>query len=83
MRILIKVFSGQQIDHNECLAILEFSNWNVHKSIKLVKLKKMLNNVDPNISLAKLSQVLDNAHWDLIKAFDSIKNGDETTIVHL
>ena len=42
VRIMCKVLGGVSADKTGCLMALNLTDWNVHRAIKLVKLKKAL-----------------------------------------
>lgn len=48
---------------NRCLGALEFINWDVHKSIKLIKLQNLVS--EANLSLEASFEALQQHEWDL------------------
>ncbi|XP_073952023.1 activated Cdc42 kinase-like isoform X2 [Choristoneura fumiferana] len=64
VRIMNKVLK-QQVTPEECLESLELSDWNVHRAIKLVRVKIA---VDGAATLEECSQELAKANGDIIKA---------------
>jgi len=66
VRIMTKVLGGVSSDKNDCLAALNISDWNIHKAIKIIKLKRLVPALDPSLSELKIS--LMNNDWDITKA---------------
>ncbi|XP_030372874.1 activated Cdc42 kinase-like isoform X2 [Scaptodrosophila lebanonensis] len=62
VRIMVKVL-GKDSTPTRCLNALEFINWDVHKSIKLIKLQNIL--ADANLSLTESFEALQKYEWDL------------------
>ncbi|EDW01703.1 GH21591, partial [Drosophila grimshawi] len=62
VRIMVKVL-GKDSTPTRCLGALEFINWDVHKSIKLIKLQNIL--ADANLSLSAAYEALQQQEWDL------------------
>ncbi|XP_017959805.1 activated Cdc42 kinase-like isoform X4 [Drosophila navojoa] len=62
VRIMVKVL-GKDSTPIRCLAALEFINWDVHKSIKLIKLQNIL--AEANLSLSAAFEALQQQEWDL------------------
>ncbi|XP_034476838.1 activated Cdc42 kinase-like isoform X2 [Drosophila innubila] len=62
VRIMVKVL-GKDSTPTRCLGALEFINWDVHKSIKLIKLQNMLS--DMELSLSAAFEALQQQEWDL------------------
>ncbi|EDW08465.2 activated Cdc42 kinase-like isoform X2 [Drosophila mojavensis] len=62
VRIMVKVL-GKDSTPTRCLAALEFINWDVHKSIKLIKLQNIL--AEANLSLSAAFEALQQQEWDL------------------
>ncbi|XP_032306966.1 activated Cdc42 kinase-like isoform X2 [Drosophila ananassae] len=62
VRIMVKVL-GKDSTPTRCLGALEFINWDVHKSIKLIKLQNLVS--EANLSLADSFAALQQHEWDL------------------
>ncbi|KMY93399.1 activated Cdc42 kinase-like isoform X2 [Drosophila simulans] len=62
VRIMVKVL-GKDSTPNRCLGALEFINWDVHKSIKLIKLQNLVS--EANLSLEASFEALQQHEWDL------------------
>ncbi|XP_064541463.1 activated Cdc42 kinase-like isoform X2 [Drosophila montana] len=62
VRIMVKVL-GKDSTPTRCLGALEFINWDVHKSIKLIKLQNIL--AEANLSLSAAYEALQQQEWDL------------------
>ncbi|XP_017836990.1 activated Cdc42 kinase-like isoform X2 [Drosophila busckii] len=62
VRIMVKVL-GKDSTPTRCLSALEFINWDVHKSIKLIKLQNIL--AEANLSLSAAFDALHQQDWDL------------------
>ncbi|XP_033250687.1 activated Cdc42 kinase-like [Drosophila miranda] len=62
VRIMVKVL-GKDSTPNRCLGALEFINWDVHKSIKLIKLQNLVS--EANLSLEASFEALLQYEWDL------------------
>ncbi|XP_062133817.1 activated Cdc42 kinase-like isoform X2 [Drosophila sulfurigaster albostrigata] len=62
VRIMVKVL-GKDSTPTRCLGALEFINWDVHKSIKLIKLQNIL--AESDLSLAAAYEALQQQEWDL------------------
>ncbi|XP_023164753.2 activated Cdc42 kinase-like isoform X2 [Drosophila hydei] len=62
VRIMVKVL-GKDSTPTRCLGALEFINWDVHKSIKLIKLQNIL--AETNLSLSAAYEALQQQEWDL------------------
>ncbi|XP_033233262.1 activated Cdc42 kinase-like isoform X2 [Drosophila pseudoobscura] len=62
VRIMVKVL-GKDSTPNRCLGALEFINWDVHKSIKLIKLQNLVS--EANLSLEASFEALQQYEWDL------------------
>lgn len=58
----VHIYSTQSTP-TRCLAALEFINWDVHKSIKLIKLQNILG--EANLSLSAAFEALQQQEWDL------------------
>lgn len=57
------IFHLPQSTPTRCLGALEFINWDVHKSIKLIKLQNLVS--EANLSLADSFAALQQYEWDL------------------
>ncbi|XP_077289254.1 activated Cdc42 kinase-like [Arctopsyche grandis] len=64
VRIMCKVLN-QQVSPEACLSALDFASWNVHRAIKLAKLKLM--GLD-SPTLYECSVALDGCEWDVARA---------------
>ncbi|XP_016958017.1 activated Cdc42 kinase-like isoform X2 [Drosophila biarmipes] len=62
VRIMVKVL-GKDSTPVRCLGALEFINWDVHKSIKLIKLQNLVS--EANLSLEASFEALQQHEWDL------------------
>ncbi|KAH8277758.1 hypothetical protein KR018_005551, partial [Drosophila ironensis] len=62
VRIMVKVL-GKDSTPTRCLGALEFINWDVHKSIKLIKLQNLVS--EANLSLGESFEALQQHEWDL------------------
>ncbi|KAH8402250.1 hypothetical protein KR009_010708, partial [Drosophila setifemur] len=62
VRIMVKVL-GKDSTPTRCLGALEFINWDVHKSIKLIKLQNLVS--EANLSLEASFEALQQNEWDL------------------
>ncbi|KAL7738643.1 hypothetical protein ACLKA6_006933 [Drosophila palustris] len=62
VRIMVKVL-GKDSTPTRCLGALEFINWDVHKSIKLIKLQNILSETE--LSLSAAFEALQQQEWDL------------------
>ncbi|XP_026465165.1 uncharacterized protein LOC113367801 [Ctenocephalides felis] len=80
VRIMNKVL-GKEMTPEACLVSLEHMDWDVHRAIKLARLRLLLNNstiattgnvelktVIDNLSNKDLVSALDTASWDITKA---------------
>lgn len=61
--LLANTFLRLQSSPTRCLGALEFINWDVHKSIKLIKLQNLVG--DENLSLSAAFEALQQQEWDL------------------
>ncbi|XP_016984888.1 activated Cdc42 kinase-like isoform X2 [Drosophila rhopaloa] len=64
VRIMVKVL-GKDSTPNRCLGALEFINWDVHKSIKLIKLQNLVGESNLSLSLEASFEALQQHEWDL------------------
>jgi len=71
VRIMSKVLGGVTCDKTDCLSALNITDWNVHKAIKIVKLKGLVQNPDVTDSELKIS--LMNCDWDVAEALTTIR----------
>lgn len=78
-----------QISKEQCLLALEYSNWDVHKAIKLAKLQLLVQKTPggPFVDLATCNGALETSQWDLGKAAKWIiaahQDGDITQVQSL
>jgi len=66
VRIMSKVLGGVSCDRNDCLSALNITDWNVHKAIKIVKLKGLLQK--PGLTHSEIKISLMNSDWDVARA---------------
>ncbi|XP_017772694.1 PREDICTED: tyrosine-protein kinase PR2 isoform X2 [Nicrophorus vespilloides] len=71
VRIMSKVL-GSDIDTEQCIQSLEFTNWNVLNAIKLYKLQKIVIGAQLNVC----NDALEVASWDVSKAAQWLLNQD-------
>lgn len=70
----------------QCLFALEYSNWDVHKAIKLARLQKLVRDTPggPFVDLATCNGALETSQWDLGRAASWIvaarQEGDITQV---
>lgn len=60
------------METEKCLQALDQSDWDVMKSIKILKLQNVVGNADLNMC----SNALDNSMWDITKAAQWILQQD-------
>lgn len=72
VRIMLKVL-GKDISNENCLQILEFSDWDVLRAIKIAQLQKVVVGAD----LATCNTALETTSWDVTKAAQWILQQDE------
>lgn len=72
VRIMSKVL-GNVITKEQCLNILEFSDWDVLKAIKLAKVQRVVVGAE----LATCNNALEATSWDITKAAQWILQQDE------
>eukprot|EP00092_Neocalanus_flemingeri_P101629 GFUD01129951.1.p1 GENE.GFUD01129951.1~~GFUD01129951.1.p1 ORF type:complete len:1100 (+),score=246.67 GFUD01129951.1:50-3349(+) len=70
VRIMSKVLGGVTTDKAGCLQALDLTDWNVHRAIKLVKLKALINK--PGVKDNEMKLALINHEWDVAKAAGEI-----------
>ncbi|XP_068147133.1 activated Cdc42 kinase-like isoform X2 [Drosophila tropicalis] len=75
VRIMVKVL-GKASTPQRCLSSLEFINWDVHKSIKLIKLQNMLESDEKEneLSLESAFEALQEHEWDLHTTAQKLKS---------
>ena len=90
VRIMSKVLGGGGADRAGCLQALDLTDWNVHRAIKLVKLKTLVNKAGvkdnemkvntsllfylQNYQLCMFQLALINQEWDVSRAAGEIMN---------
>jgi len=70
VRIMSKVLGGVSADKAGCVHALDMTDWNVHRAIKIVKLKAMVRK--PGVKDNDMKVALINHEWDLTKAAGEI-----------
>jgi len=70
VRIMSKVLGGATADKAGCVHALDMTDWNVHRAIKIVKLKAMVRK--PGVKDNDMKVALINHEWDLTKAAGEI-----------
>lgn len=65
-----KVLGKEKTSPEECLASLDETEWDVHKAIKLIKLRSLLSATHPHLSghSQLLKESLNNCCWDVARA---------------
>jgi len=72
VRIMSKVLGGVSCDKAGCLAALNITDWNVHKAIKIVKLKGLVQK--PGVTDSELKISLMNSDWDVAGAVSILRS---------
>jgi len=70
VRIMAKVLGGMSADPANCVKALDLTDWNVHRAIKIVKLKALVRK--PGVEETDMKVALINHEWDLTKAAGEI-----------
>merc|ERR1719419_568421 len=70
VRIMSKVLGGVTTDKLGCLQALDLTDWNVHRAIKIVKLKALIHK--PGVKDNEMKLALINHEWDVAKAAGEI-----------
>jgi len=72
VRIMSKVLGGISADKAGCLLALNLTDWNVHRAIKIVKLKALVHKTGVKDNEMKLALI--NNDWDVAKAAGEFVN---------
>jgi len=70
VRIMSKVLGGVTTDKVGCLQALDLTDWNVHRAIKIVKLKALVHKAGVKDNEMKIALI--NHEWDVAKAAGEI-----------
>lgn len=65
-----KVLGKEKTSPDECLAALDEAEWDVHKAIKLIKLRSLLAMTHPHLTSHShlLKESLNQSCWDVARA---------------
>lgn len=72
VRIMSKVLGNVGVDQATYTAALDLSEWNVHRAIKVVKLRAMVQQQVPGIQDNEMKMALQTRDWDVSKAANDL-----------